>query len=108
NSGFARSLPGTHLWFHKDDQGLSQRTRHAEDVLARILEPKAWILRPVSSPDGSDTTRCINFELTLTDIFQCKIALPKKFNMGGSWPNMGLARFGIGRARPANCAGHGA
>ena len=40
------SLPGTHLWFDKDDQGLSKRPGHVKDVLAWIPQIETWFLTP--------------------------------------------------------------
>src|SRR5262249_18614909 len=51
NSGPACPLSGTDLWFYQDDQGLPKRPCYVKDVLARLLEPKTWVLTPCYALD---------------------------------------------------------
>jgi hypothetical protein len=44
NSRLTGPLSGTHLWLDENDEGLSKRTYHAKDVLARIPEAKTRVL----------------------------------------------------------------
>ena len=51
-------------------------------MLARILEAKARILRPVSSPDGRTRRRYVNFKLTLPDILLVQDRVAKEIQHG--------------------------